>query len=258
MKIFLSIMLVLSSNLSLANIRVKNIKMHGQLCSSDNTVISLSEDGQTFTALFSEFFLEADSTKEKGSCRLSWQLEGVRGYKIMNLSSYLRAYSSLSERDSLNIRMLSKIDRVKYAELHHKKRGPEDDDFLLELRSPKGKWSRCIYRDRVNLELSNSFKIIDRDNNGAYVNTDSIDHRAEFQSEFIYKPCRAKKSFLMRCSLEIETRRSTRTVNIFAHAKSRKLALEKIRRKHRRKCQKLGSRKKCKKFRRNLCRIEKV
>ena len=57
MKIFLSIMLVLSSNLSLANIRVKNIKMHGQLCSSDNTVISLSEDGQTFTALFGRVFL---------------------------------------------------------------------------------------------------------------------------------------------------------------------------------------------------------
>ena len=86
--------------------------------------------------------------------------------------------------------MQSSLNRKKYAELRHIKKGPEDESFMLELKPNRSLWSRCITKNSVPMSINSFFKIVDRDNDGAYVATDSLDHKVEFSNEFFFKSCK--------------------------------------------------------------------
>ena len=94
---------IFSSSLN-ASPLLSKVNLSGGLCSSENTVVAKSSDGEAFTAIFSDFYLEAQSGVERGHCRLSFFVDGLKGYKMMNLTSYLRGYSYLDKRDSLEIK----------------------------------------------------------------------------------------------------------------------------------------------------------
>ena len=103
MKIFLSLFFVitLSSQVE-AKIGVTAMKLSGGLCSNNDTVISVSDDSETFTAIFNNFYLEANDSVEKGHRRLSWRLTGVKGYKVMNLTPTSEPIASYQDETNLS------------------------------------------------------------------------------------------------------------------------------------------------------------
>ena len=107
------------------------------------------------------------------------------------------------------------------------------------------------------MSINSYFKIKDRDNDGAYVATDSIDHKVELNKEFFYKKCKDTTSYLVQCPLTIVKKNKSKSLTIFAHAKTKQRAIAKARKKHQRKCSKVKSRRKCESFKRKLCLVRK-
>ena len=78
MKLFYAIICPNLSSVAVAKVEVSDMKLSGGLCSNNDTVISVSDDNETFTAIFNNFYLEADDSVEKGHCRLSWKLNELK------------------------------------------------------------------------------------------------------------------------------------------------------------------------------------
>lgn len=161
-------------------LKITGIASSGDGCKQSTISTDISEDGQAFTVLFAEFFLNVESegkpAKSIRKCNLELSVDIPQGWQMAVIKLDHRGFASLpkgsSAKLSTEVFFSDKAGGKKAVEKVH---GPFETDFLVsnsvDVKSLK--WSKCGGQAGINIDIV--AKVQARRNVTASMTVDTLD-----------------------------------------------------------------------------------
>lgn len=175
-----------------SQISIRNLQYNGSACPQNSVSYNLSQDGQAFTLLFSQFVLQgsAPTANVSSGCDLILNLQVPNGWSYSLFSLDYRGFADLQTGSRVQTRAIYAFDGQQEVQIGTGSlSGPYQDDFFLRNITPVQSLSYSNCEGQVRpLRLSTKFNL----RGTGLLEVDSFDGQLVHQYGIAWKRCQPR------------------------------------------------------------------